>query len=163
MHTTSETLDIGQIRIDVKVTIHADRARIWKALTSEVAAWWGAPYLLNDAEVTDLILEPQVGGRFYEVWGNEGGALWGHVTSMKREHWIEIRGQIGMGAPVVGVVCFELRDGEEGGTQVVLSHEVMGPVDDRVQASYDGGWQDLVGDRLKAWIETGVKKGVAGR
>src|SRR3990170_200696 len=55
------------IHIEQEITIEAVPERVFEALTQEVSAWWGMPYL-QSATAEALVLEPQVGGRFYEVW-----------------------------------------------------------------------------------------------
>ena len=54
------------------VFLDAPPWRVFDALTVNVAAWWGAPHLLA-ADATNVVLEPQPGGRFYEEWGPSAG------------------------------------------------------------------------------------------
>jgi hypothetical protein len=118
----------------------------------------GAPYLVSD-EAKSLVIEPKIGGRFYEDWGNGAGTLWGLVTSIKQNERIEIRGSMAMSGVVDGVVGFELVV-RGNATQVKLSHRAMGEVSEELQAGYHGGWHDLIAVRLKAFLEHGTKYGI---
>ncbi len=100
-------MNVGSMHIEQEVTIEASPERVFDALTNELSAWWGAPYLVSDAAKA-LILEPRIGGRFYEDWGDGQGAQWATVTSIKRNEVLELTGPIGMSGVVQGVVCFEL-------------------------------------------------------
>jgi|GEM_PF-1248494 len=157
MVTTPAAPDRFSIRLEF--TYHAPVSRIWKALTEELNAWWGPPYLLLDAEVTDLVLEPKLGGLMYEKWSGTDGGIWGQVTSIKSEHWIELRGQMGLSGPAVAIVCYELEPTDTG-TLLKFSHVASGQVDAKSGEAFTKGWQDLLGDRLRAWVHDGIAKGI---
>ncbi len=57
-------MNVGSMHVEQEVTIEASPERVFAALTNELSAWWGAPYLGSDA-ARALILEPKIGGRFY--------------------------------------------------------------------------------------------------
>ena len=59
----------GVIRIEQQVVIDAPPARVFAALTKHVSAWWGPPYVIGE-DARDLVVEPRIGGRVYEDWGN---------------------------------------------------------------------------------------------
>jgi DNA-binding transcriptional ArsR family regulator len=59
----------GWVAVDLAVTIDAAPSQVFDAMTQNLSAWWGAPYLYGDAK--DIVLEPKVGGRLYEVWGQD--------------------------------------------------------------------------------------------
>src|SRR2546426_761327 len=82
---------------------------------------------LNAASATDLILEPELGGRFYEVNGADGSSLWATVTGVQKDRELRLTGPLGMTGAVHGVVTFALED-HAGGTKLSLSHHVLGEV-----------------------------------
>lgn len=147
------------MQIQQEITINAPPARVFDALTADIGAWWGAPYLLNDAWARNIVFEPALGGRVYEDWGNGEGAMWATVTSIKRDDHVELTGRIGMGGAVIGIVAFTLEPRGKA-TLVRLTHRAAGEISDQQQSGYDKGWQDLVGHRLKAFVETGERLGV---
>jgi uncharacterized protein YndB with AHSA1/START domain len=151
------TEEIKSIDITEEVVIKAAPPRVFNAVTKEIAAWWGAPYLYTKL-AKNVVLEPKLGGRVYEVWGTGQGRLWGTITQIRKNEWIEITGTIGMKGAVQGIVSFSLEPKGES-TLVTLTHHAIGQIGDEIKSGYVTGWNDLLG-RLKAFIETGKKYGV---
>ena len=149
---------IGTLHIEQEVTVAATPERVFAALTKDIAAWWGAPYLISDMAKA-LVLEPRPGGRFYEDWGEGQGGLWATVTSLKNNEYIELNGPLGMQGIVQGVIRFELT-ARDNTTIVKLSHRAMGEISEQNQANYTAGWQDLLETRLRAYVERGVHYGL---
>lgn len=149
---------VEAIHIEQEVTIAASPERVFEALTSEVAAWWGTPYLYSEA-AQNVILEPKLGGRFYEVWGNNEGELYAIVTGIKRAERLELTGPMGMDGAVQGFISIHLEP-KETATLIRFSHQAIGAVTAETQANYGQGWQDLLGVRLKAFVETGQRHGL---
>lgn len=152
----AETRKIG---IHLEVTYRVGQPRLWLAITEELAAWWGAPYLLHDADATELHLEGWVGGRMYESWGLDSGGLWGQVTAWQAGKWFEVSGQFGLSTPSRSIVCFETEE-LASGSLLKLSHVIFGPVTDQVGEAYEKGWRDLLAVKLKQWVEEGVPGGL---
>jgi uncharacterized protein YndB with AHSA1/START domain len=148
----------GIIRIEQQVTIDAPPARVFEALTKQISAWWGHPYLVGEG-ARDLIVEPKVGGRVYEDWGNRAGALWGTVTGLRKPEHLEWTGRLGMSGAVLGVVAYNLEPKGKG-TLLKLSHRAAGEVTPDTERNYGGGWQDLLGTRLRAFVERGERQGL---
>jgi DNA-binding transcriptional ArsR family regulator/uncharacterized protein YndB with AHSA1/START domain len=149
---------LGSLQIEQEIAIDAPRDQVFAALTGDVGAWWGRPYIMSEA-VQALVLEPRVGGRFYEDWGGGQGGLWATVTAIKQGERIELTGPIGMGGPVHGVLIFEL-ESRGGATVLKLSHRAFGAVNQQTQAGYDAGWRDLLDVRLRAFVERGERLGL---
>lgn len=152
---------LNAIHIEQEVRIEAPPERVFQALTQDVAAWWGAPYLLNQA-ATDIVLEPQVGGRMYEVWGQDEGALWAVVTAIERNKRLTLSGPMGMSGAVSGVIGYALEPAGKSATTLKLTHSVIGEVSEETRKNYGGGWTDLLGTRLKQFVETGKRAGLKG-
>jgi uncharacterized protein YndB with AHSA1/START domain len=149
---------VGSLHIEQEVTLAAPPARVYQALTDEVSAWWGAPYLIG-GRARSLRLEARLGGRFYQEWDAGDGALWAVVSSLRRGEHLELTGPMGMSGSVQGRVRLELHP-EGQGTRLTLSHRAIGDVDDQTRASYTKGWTDLLGTRLKAFVEKGERRGL---
>lgn len=148
--------ELGSIHVEAETVIAASPHRVWHALTTKIAAWWGAPYQRGEAD--DVVLDARPGGLLLERWA-DGGAVWGTVTAVRQARHLEIEGAVGMVGPVSGVVRITL-DPQGEDTVVRLSHEAVGKVDDETQRSYSLGWEDLLGVRLKALVEDGTHYGV---
>ncbi|GAA2016216.1 SRPBCC family protein [Nakamurella flavida] len=59
------------------VALPADRA--FALFTGSMARWWPASHHIGESEMADLVIEPRVGGRWYEVGTDGAECDWGHV------------------------------------------------------------------------------------
>jgi len=151
---------LRRMQVEQEISINASAERVFEALTQDISAWWGAPYLLT-ASPQAIILEPQVGGRLYEQSASGDGALWATVTTIKKNERLELTGPVGASEALHSLVTFSLEPKNEGEvTLLKLSHQAIGPFGDDTQANYHAGWQDLLGVRLKAFIEKGERHGL---
>jgi uncharacterized protein YndB with AHSA1/START domain len=148
------------MHVEQEITINAPPAKVFDALTHDMGAWWGAPYLMGE-HARDIVVEPMPGGRVFEDWGGREGALFATVTCIRRPLHLELVGRIGMGGAVTGVVTFDL-EARGDGTVLRLSHRAVGEITEQQQANYGMGWQDLLGRRLKSFVESGERLGVRG-
>jgi DNA-binding transcriptional ArsR family regulator/uncharacterized protein YndB with AHSA1/START domain len=135
--------------------IDAPPWRVFDALTVHVAAWWGAPHLCSP-DASNLVIEPQPGGRFVEEWGHRQGTLRGQVTAIRQDERVELTGAV-LGASR-GVLDIRL-EGREGGTglRASLRLESGGRAD---AEDARGAIDDLLGRRLKVFVERGERSGV---
>jgi uncharacterized protein YndB with AHSA1/START domain len=64
------------------VTVEASQAVAWRVFTQKMGAWWPlANYKIGKAAAVDAVIEPHVGGRWYER-GDDGSTCdWGRVLS----------------------------------------------------------------------------------
>ena len=150
--------EIVSVHVEQEVDIDASPDQVWAALTEDVEAWWGSPYLQRTA--TSLVLDARPGGVFREDWGDGQGAVWGVVSNLERARRLELHGPMGMTGAVVGVTRFELHPADGGATRLRLSHEAFGHIDPETERNYGLGWQDLLGVRLKSYLEEGVRYGL---
>ncbi len=150
---------IGLMRVNQDLEIRAPRQRVFQALVEETSAWWGRPYLRDEAAARAIVIEPRLGGRFYEAWGDGEGSEWGRVTAFRRDELLEMEGRMGLSGPAIGVVQFRLED-REGGTRLHFCHRVMGEMNAHIEQNYLKGWRDLLKIRLTDYVEKGVKYGL---
>jgi hypothetical protein len=66
---------------------------------------------------------------------------------------------MGMGGAVQGFISIQL-ESKEAATVVRLSHRATGEVTAETKANYGQGWQDLLGMRLKTFVEIGQRHGL---
>jgi DNA-binding transcriptional ArsR family regulator/uncharacterized protein YndB with AHSA1/START domain len=153
MDRTDSRLDID---ITMDLTLRRPRRQVFAALT-DVASWWGPPYVTSAA--TDLRLEARLGGTFEEVWGTEGGRMLAMVTAVEPDRRLELTGPFHLGV-VFGVVQFQLDDAGTD-TRLSFSHRGIGSVSAEAAAAFANGWKELLTVRLVALVEQGVKLGIA--
>jgi DNA-binding transcriptional ArsR family regulator/uncharacterized protein YndB with AHSA1/START domain len=148
----------SELSIDIaqEITFRRPRAAVFAGL-SDVAAWWGPPYVGSAA--TDLRLEVRLGGPLEEIWGKAGGRLLAIVTALEQDRTIELTGPFHFGL-VFGVVQFQLEDAGMG-TLLHFSHRGIGSVSAEAAATFAQGWSQLLSVRLVAFVEQGVRLGIA--
>lgn len=153
-------MQINHLHVKLSVDIAADAGACFEALTGDISAWWGSPYLLLERPETRITLEPRLGGLVREH-ADGAEASWGTVTELEPGRTIAWTGRMGLGDAVVGTVRLTLT-GDDGGTRIDLEHESIGAFGPGAQASYEHGWDDLL-HRLKAFVERGEAYGVSGK
>jgi uncharacterized protein YndB with AHSA1/START domain len=64
------------------VSVQAPPAVAWKVFTEKMGTWWPlAVYKIGKAKAVDAIIEPRVGGRWYERGDDGSTCEWGSVLS----------------------------------------------------------------------------------
>jgi uncharacterized protein YndB with AHSA1/START domain len=78
--TISEAFDPNCVRKVVKV--RAPQAVAWSVFTEQMGAWWPlASYKIGKANAVDAVIEPRVGGRWYERGDDGSICQWGSVLA----------------------------------------------------------------------------------
>jgi uncharacterized protein YndB with AHSA1/START domain len=49
------------------ITVAASQEKAFQVFTEQFGTWWPKEYSIGDADMADFILEPKVGGRWYEL------------------------------------------------------------------------------------------------
>lgn len=138
-------------KIEQEIKIKGTRQNVFKALTEDIDKWW--KYRVLNDEKTTLSVDPRVGGLFLET-NDIGGALWGTVTFIKENEEIRLNGLLGMNGAVNSSYSYKLE--EEGDFTILkLSHHAVGLLDPEWHQMHHKGWQELLGDFLKNYVEKG--------
>ena len=62
------------------ITVNAPQALAWQVFTEQMGSWWPlAVYKIGQANAVDAIIEPRVGGRWYERGEDGSSCDWGRV------------------------------------------------------------------------------------
>ena len=142
---------IHQVAFDVQIL--AGRERVWKALTTEMDKWWRRDFLVNP-DAKQFYMEPQVGGRVFEDWGNGAGVLWFTVMAIDPGKSVDLVGHLtpAFGGPATSMVRFAIDEAPEG-VLVRVSDSTMGKESPGCEASKQDGWFQLIGKGLKSYVE----------
>jgi uncharacterized protein YndB with AHSA1/START domain len=134
------TGQIGLATLDIvdEVAVAAPREKVFDALC-RVGDWWPHKFV----EGGRVHFEPVVGGRFWEEWPDDGGALYATVSSIRRPSKLEYTGPMGMAGPVTSVISFELEE-RDAGTLVRKTHRAFGDIDEETRESYTAGWKQVL-------------------
>jgi DNA-binding transcriptional ArsR family regulator len=151
MNTERPAVDVA-----LDVAIAASRKLVFAALTEDPGGWWGHPYLRSDA--TNLTLEPKLGGLVVESWDG-GGAVVASITGWTDGRYLQLTGPFHLGL-ALGIATFQLSD-SDGGTSVQFSFRAIGAIEPQLVERFAEGWTELVGVRLKTFVETGKRLGIA--
>jgi uncharacterized protein YndB with AHSA1/START domain len=142
------------------ITVKAPPQRAFAVFTAGMSRWWPPTHSINTAPMKQAIVEPRVGGRWFERGADGSECDWGRVLVWEPPHHLvlawQIDGQWKFDAGLVTEV--ELRFIAEGSdsTRIELEHrhlERYGAVADKTRATLDspGGWGGLL-ERLAAAI-----------
>ena len=148
---------LSRAEVLVEIEVAAPRERVWQAFVGETAAWWHPGFNTRPEGVT-FTIEPVLGGRMFEDWGSGDGQVWGIVNGLEGGRFLQIVGDTdkAWGGPHRAIMSWHFEDSGEG-TQVRLEHSMFGTVSDETRASMTEGWQFLIGEAFKPFVETGAR------
>jgi len=156
--------DPNSVRKVVKV--QAPQELAWQVFTRQMGTWWPlAVYKIGKTNAVDAIIEPRVGGRWYERGEDESTCDWGRVlvwepSSRLVLSWgINADFQYDPALQTEIEVCFIAE--KDGSTRVELEHRRLDRYGDRrdeMRAIYDksGDWGQLL-VRFAQTAETSAK------
>ena len=135
------------------VTVSRPVEEAFRVFTEELAEWW--PYVTHSVEeenVETVVFECRVGGRVYERAKDGTEHVWGTVLSWDPPSRIVYSWHPGRSEETAQQVAITFTPVEEG-TQVELVHtgwEVLGDRMAEVVASYETGWDTVLGRYVEA-------------
>jgi uncharacterized protein YndB with AHSA1/START domain len=142
---------VRTMQITLDTTIRATPEQVFDALTSRVGCWWTMTF----RSPARVVLEPWTGGRFFESWDDETGVLYATVTRVKPGVVLSMSGLMGMSGRIDGHIHLIL-SGTTGGTVLTLVHRAAGELDEGAEDGYRAGWEMLLRDCLKPFVEMGT-------
>jgi DNA-binding transcriptional ArsR family regulator len=145
------------VTTELALLIGASPDRVWEALTAETAAWWPAGFYVGPSPVR-FTIEPRVGGRVFEDWGDGEGALWATVVAIRTATALEWVGDLAAryGGPGRSFTRFELEANEDG-TLLRFRDDTTGDLGARTGEHMAKGWTQLIEDSFKDYVETGTR------
>lgn len=75
-------------------TVNASPVEAFRAFTASFDRWWPRDYQVGQAEMAEAILEPRVGGRWYERAVDGSECEWGRVLVWEPPHRLVVTWQI---------------------------------------------------------------------
>jgi DNA-binding transcriptional ArsR family regulator len=124
------TEPVRTVRLAYELRIRATAQRTFTVMTGQPLDWF--PHTYGGDRVRAVVLEPKVGGRHYEDWGDEQGHLYGQVTLFDPPLAWATRGRLSPGV----VLDTEYQLSEEPGpvTVVRVTKVAVGPISDEEAA-----------------------------
>jgi uncharacterized protein YndB with AHSA1/START domain len=100
-------------------------------------------------------IEPRVGGRMYEDWGEGRGVLWATVLTIDPPGRLEMTGTVtpAFGGPLTTVMQFLIEPRGSNACTLRLVDAMIGAVGPGTTESMDAGWKRLLGQALREYCE----------
>jgi uncharacterized protein YndB with AHSA1/START domain len=73
--------DIGVMPIRKEVVVEASQQRAFEVFTSQFAAWWPTDHHIGKQPYATSVIEPRVGGRWFEIATDGSQCDWGRVLA----------------------------------------------------------------------------------
>lgn len=146
---TGSSMPLVLERVELEIPIAARPATVWQALVDRTTLWWPRHFYTGPA--TGFHIEPRIGGRVYEDWGNGAGVIWYHVFGMNPEVSLDLQGAMGVPyGPALTLLHVELA-GDDDGTVLTISDSTLGRGGGRDQKI--DGWRQVFSGGLKMFVE----------
>lgn len=143
------------------VTVKADQARAFQVFTDGFGGWWPKSHHIGKSAMTAGVIEPRVGGRWYEVCEDGSQCDWGKVLVWDPPTRLVLAWQLTAQFQYDPnfLTEVEVRFTAEGATtRVDLEHrnlERFGPDAEKMRTSIDSptGWPDILRQYAEAASE----------
>lgn len=143
----------GNVRtLEYEVVLPASVERVYQAFLDGINAWWPDRRL----EDSKLIMEPFVGGRFYEANEEEETAeLLGIISCLRPKKEIRFFGPVdAVEEAAISNVRIQMEE-SDGRTYLYLTHHTAGEVDDSHSVEQKSYWENRLDHHLRAYIAPG--------
>ncbi|MDQ1486042.1 MAG: hypothetical protein QOJ62_1735 [Actinomycetota bacterium] len=123
--------------LDVRhdITLDAGRRRVFDALL-HTAAWW--PDRIRSG--ANVVLEPRVGGRFFESYDDGCGILLGQVARLVTPDEFAIEGSFGLDGPTYALWTLRLDADGQNRTVLHARYRAFGALDEQTRADSPASW-----------------------
>jgi uncharacterized protein YndB with AHSA1/START domain len=135
------------------VVVHAPIEDAWHVFTADMTSWWPSTHHIGAAPMVAAIVEPRVGGRWYELDDDGSQCDWGLVLVWDPPHHLvlswHLDGDYRYHPEVETASRVDVRFEAlaQGSTRVTLEHsgfERHGPTWRRLRDGVSGGWQRIL-------------------
>jgi uncharacterized protein YndB with AHSA1/START domain len=152
-HSEADAADTS-VRLSVRVDTDIDRA--FRVFTEQMSTWWPPEHHINAAPMAAALLEPRVGGRWYELGTDGSECEWGVVLAWEPPRHVAVSwhldGDFRRWEPDMARtsrVDVRFRSIEDGSTIVELEHSGLdhhGPSWRRLRdaISSPDGWRETL-------------------
>jgi uncharacterized protein YndB with AHSA1/START domain len=143
---------IGPAPVRKQITVEASPQRAFEVFTAGFGGWWPPSHHIGAAEYKTAVIEPSVGGRWYEIGQDGSECDWGDVLVWDPPRRLVLAWRLGADWTYQKDLLTELEvrfTAEGARTLVELEHrklENWGAGADQARAAIDGegGWSGLL-------------------
>jgi len=149
-------LKVAPAPVHKSIVVKAPQARAFEVFTARMGAWWPTSHHIAPVEMAEVVIEPQLGGRWYEKGVDGSQCQWGKVLAWEPPSRLALswhlnsKFQIDQGVESSVDVQFFAEDANT--TRVELVHRIRAADADEIRAAVDSpnGWTTL----LRLYAET---------
>jgi uncharacterized protein YndB with AHSA1/START domain len=146
------------LRIETEVRLSARPEQVFDAITVHFGDWW--PHRFREG--AKLVLEPRLGGRCFEDWGNGTGAMYAEVTHLEPPVKLCLRGPWGLNRESQVIIWWHIKPSHTGSV-LTRSFRAWGHFEDDMVEAYRDGARVALEHHLKPYVEgAGSQAGAAG-
>jgi uncharacterized protein YndB with AHSA1/START domain len=130
--------------------VNAPLARAFDVFTAGFGRWWPKSHHIATVEMKDAIIEPRVGGRWYEVGEDGSQCEWGRVLAWEPPARVvlswHLNGKFQYDDAVESELDVRFIAENANVTRVELEHRIMAPDAEAIREGVDspGGWSGLL-------------------
>jgi DNA-binding transcriptional ArsR family regulator/uncharacterized protein YndB with AHSA1/START domain len=147
--------DFRAVQVELEVKVNAPPQQVWDAMVNSTTHWWRKDFYTN-AATKGFHIEPRPGGRMYEDWGGDNGAIWATVLTVDAPRRIQFMGHLTKqyGGPAHSIFEFAIEPSGKGSV-LKIADTIFGNLSEDQAAKMDEGWRMLFEEGLKPYVERG--------
>lgn len=147
--------------LDIKLEVEINKSveTVWRSLTAGIGEWWPKAFYVGTSPKR-FAIEPQVGGRVFEDWGDGEGGLFGVVTVYEANKMLQWAGDMSadFGGPARSVTTFRLTPSADGKTTTLAFRDTpYGLLSDGAIQGLQEGWSFLLNACFKPFLDEGKR------
>ena len=133
--------------------VRAAPAKAFEVFTAGISRWWNPAFTINPTKspIAQIMIEPRVGGRWYEKGADGSECDWGRVLVWDSPRRLvldwQIDGEFRFNPDLHMELEIRFKPAGDGGTEVTLEHrnlERMGAMAAATRTRLYGGWGTLL-------------------
>jgi len=140
------------------ISVRAPIERAFKVFTVDPITWWPPDYTIGTSPMKAIVIEPRIGGRWYEIGEDGSECQWGDVLAWNPPHSLALAWRINLDwkfdPSLLTEVAVKFTDIGGGRTEVHLTHSKFENLGDRAAEAlriFDGWSSNL--ERYATFIE----------
>ncbi|HEU4408268.1 MAG TPA: SRPBCC family protein [Polyangiaceae bacterium] len=139
-----------------QITVEAPAERAFRVFTANMGAWWPREHHIGKSALKDCVIEPRVGGRWYEVTEDGESCDWGKVLAWEPPTRLvlawQLNAQFAYDPSFVTEVEVRFTALGPKRTRVDFEHrdiERFGPMAAKLREEMGGGWAGILASFAK--------------
>lgn len=143
-------MTVSPTAVKKQLTVEAPIERAFTVFTAQMTRWWPRSHHIGKAPLVQCVVEPAVGGRWYEVCEDGSECTWGKVLAWDPPNRLVLAWQLdrefAYDPDVITEVEVVFSALAPGRTRVDFEHRDLDRIGAKVagEDGMDGGWQQIL-------------------